>query len=190
MQISLIPTEKLAELAKTAHKQGLHYAHIHSKNILAIGADPLRPTHVIDLTEEAIRPISGETSSDKIKQPEQVSKKVLRRTGDHWVKIHGSMIECVSLKGMLAEGLKAIEAYHPGTLEDLSKIMPRSKRIVARDPQNLFKDQNLARKYSEKLTNGWWFGTNNSADETLSWLRRAAEIARLTWGKDIETSLG
>ncbi len=37
---------------------------------------------------------------------------------------------------------------------------------------------------------GWWFGTNNSADETLTWLRRGADLAGLEWGKDITTSIG
>ena len=44
--------------------------------------------------------------------------------------------------------------------------------------------------FSEKLVDGWWFGINNSAAETLSWLRRGAEIAGLEWGKDVETSFG
>jgi len=30
--------------------------------------------------------------------------------------------------------------------------------------------------YSENLIDGWSFGTNNSADETNSWLKRACEL--------------
>ena len=86
--------------------------------------------------------------------------------------------------------VKAFERIRPGTLDDLTKIRPRSKRIVSRDPKQLFKDPEMVGLFSEKLVDGWWFGINNSAAETLSWLRRGAEIAGLEWGKDVETSFG
>jgi hypothetical protein len=60
---------------------------------------------------------------------------------------------------------------------------------VARDPKLLFDKEHLARDYSEKLRNGWFFGTNNSAHETNTWLQRACEIAGLAWDKDFKTSM-
>ncbi|MDP7100648.1 MAG: hypothetical protein QF503_05805 [Rhodospirillales bacterium] len=113
-----------------------------------------------------------------------------RRSGKYSIEIKGNMTECVSLKEVLAEGLKAFEIIRPGTLDELTKIMPRSKRIVSRDPKQLFKNPEMVRMFSEKLVDGWWFGINNSAAETLTWLRRGADIAGLEWGKDGKTSFG
>lgn len=191
MQLSFIATATLAELASSAEKQGYTYAQVQSKNLLALGADPLNPTHVIDFTKEVIRPISSTVSpSDLETPPAGGARRASRRSGDYYIEVKGDMIECVSLKGVLSEGLKSLERLHPGTLDELSTIRPRSKRIVSRDPEQLFKKPELVQKYSEKLVDGWWFGTNNSSDETLTWLRRGAEIAGLEWGKDIMTSIG
>ncbi len=191
MQLSFISATKLAELANSAEKQGSKYVQIQTTNLLAIGADPLNPTHVIDLTEERIRPISGpDIPPDPKAAPARVPPRSSRRSGEYSIKVKGDTIECVSLKEILSEGLRAMEKYRPGTLDELSTIIPRSKRIVSRDPEQLFKKPSLVQKYSEKLVDGWWFGTNNSTDETLTWLRRGADIAGLEWGKDIATSIG
>lgn len=185
MQLSIIPTAKLSELASSAEKQGYRYAQVHSKNLLAVGADPLNPTHVIDLNKETICPILD---------PDVPSLHVVprnsRRTGNYSIEIKGNRIECASLKELLSEGLKAFEKHRLGTLRDLAEVKPRSKRIVAREPAQLFMNQELVQKYSEKLVDGWWFGTNNSKEETLTWLRRGAEKAGLVWGKDVRTSIG
>lgn len=191
MQLSFIPTAALADLASSAEKQGYKYVQVQTKNLLALGADPLNPTHVIDLTTETIRPISGSVNSpDPNMPPAPFSRRASRRSGDYSIEVKGDTIKCVSLKEVLSEGLKALERCHPGMLNELSAIMPRSKRIVSRDPEQLFKNPELVRKYSEKLVSGWWFGTNNSSDETVAWLRRGAKIAGLEWGKEIGTSVG
>ena len=90
---------------------------------------------------------------------------------------------------MLSEGLKAFERHKSGTLEKLSNISPRSKHIVARDRYTLFNNTELSENYSEVLIDDWWYGTNNSAQETEAWLRRGAELCGLKWDKDITTSL-
>ena len=90
---------------------------------------------------------------------------------------------------MLAEGLRAFEQYKPGTLEKLSKVSPRSKHIVAREPRHLFTKADLIEKCTEKLVGDWWYGTNNSAPETEAWLKRGAELCGLSWGSDVTTSL-
>jgi hypothetical protein len=90
---------------------------------------------------------------------------------------------------LLAEGLRAFEAAKPGTLEKLPHIKPRSRRIVSRDPKQLFDKPHLAKDYAEKLNDDWYFGTNNSAMETNTWLQRACSCAGLLWDKDFKTSL-
>lgn len=191
MELSIIPAAKLSELAKSAYRNGYTYIRIENKNLLAAGADPLNPTHVIDLKEETIRPYSGPTTTPKASPtPGDIPRRASRRSGKYYIEVKGRKVECVSLKEVLSEGLRAMEKISSGTLDELSTIKPRSKRIVAREPRLLFENPELVDLYAEELGNGWYFGTNNSTNETLSWLRRGAEIAGLIWGKDIETNFG
>ena len=161
---------------------------------LVLGVDPLQPTDVIDFSKEAVAPyaISGVqsavyNSSNEI--PHVNGTKFARRSGDYWFEIGGKRIECGSLKELLAEALKSIERIKPGTLDSLSRHRGRSRRIVARDANQLFDKPHLVKEYADKLTNGWYYGTNNSARETNVWLQRAAECANLAWGTDFTTSL-
>jgi len=68
-------------------------------------------------------------------------------------------------------------------------IKSRTRRIVARDPSHLFDKQHLSEDHSERLIDGWWYGTNNSASQTRAWLQRACSCAGLKWGDDFKTSL-
>jgi len=90
----------------------------------------------------------------------------------------------VSAKQLLADGLKAIEAACPGTLEKLSHIKPRTRRIVARNPKDLFDEAHLVDEYSEQLAEGWWYGTNNSADRAKAWLQ--LRVRRTEMGKGFQ----
>lgn len=186
MQVLLIETSKLAGLVRRAASDGHKYAMIRSSSELAVGTDPFNPTHVIDFESEMIRDVSefGTNVVPPIREPEVVRHG--RRTGRYSVTVKGEEIACSSLKDLLANGLKKIEEVRPGTLEELSSIKPRSKRIVARQPHLLFEQKRLADRYAERLNEGWWYGTNNSEDETRTWLKRAAEIAELSWGVDMD----
>jgi hypothetical protein len=106
------------------------------------------------------------------------------------LEFEGRRFEFGSLRELLGAGLKQLEAARPGTLEKLSRIMPKSKRIVAKDKRMLFKDDKLADEYGVPLMDGWWYGINNSAQETNAWLDRACSCAGLRWGTDFRTSLG
>ena len=190
-QLSFIPAAKLAELLTRDNVPGNAYVRVLTKKQLALGVDPLNHTHVIDFSKEDLRSISANDTANEpqVSPPAATPPRASRRSGRYLLDFKGSTVECHSLKELLSKGLKALEQHQPGTLANLSAIRPRSKRIVARDPALLFKQPELAEKYAEKLVDGWWFGTNNSANETISWLRRGAEIAGLEWGKDISTSL-
>jgi hypothetical protein len=109
--------------------------------------------------------------------------------GKYLLQVDEEVSEHSSLKELLAAGLNGLERTSSGTLEKLSAIKPRSKRIVARNRNDLFESSALAAQYGERLNAEWWFGTNNSAQETNSWLRRGCELARLKWGSEFNTSL-
>ena len=101
----------------------------------------------------------------------------------------GETVDTYSLKDLLSAGLHALEKVKPGTLEKLSKVKKSTKRIVAKNPSDLFDTPGLSETYSQKLMDGWSYGTNNSAQETNAWLERACEAAGVKWGKDFSTSL-
>jgi hypothetical protein len=193
--LSFTSTTKLAELIDAADPQRTMQVRILNANQLALGTDPLNPTKIIDLSNETVRSISSENSVEEgpTSAPAPVSRgpttRVSRQSGKYLLDMKGQTTECRSLKELLSTGLKALEKSHPGTLDKLSQIKPRTKRIVARNADSLFDQPELVENYAEELVNGWWFGTNNSADETITWLRRGAEIAGLAWGKDFSTSL-
>lgn len=198
--LSFISASKLVELVNAVDVRRQMFVRVLSATRLALGVDPLQPTHLIDLSREQIGPLSPPDvaknsdqraaslstppDSDNLNAP-----KTARRSGDYWFEINGQRVVCSSLKQLLSEGLSALEKCRPGTLEKLSYIKPRSRRIVARDPKLLFDRTHLAKDFSERLMDGWWFGTNNSANETNSWLERACSCSGLSWGGDFKTSL-
>ncbi len=180
---------KLCDLLKKASPRGDMQVSVLSGDRLAVGISPLLPTSIIDLSGETVRPFS-EVDRLTIDPPKPAPSgaagtRLARKTGRYGLAFKGEITETGSLKELLAEGLRKIEACVPGTLNKLTMLKPRTKRIVARDPRALFDQAELAEKYGERLMDGWWYGTNNSADETLTWLRRACEYASLEWAKDI-----
>ncbi len=162
---------------------------------IAVGAVPLHADYIIDLSTETLSqvngakvdaaPAAGFPTSARLKP----SIDQYRKSGRYLFELHGKTEECGSLKESLKKSLIAIETDKPGMLAELTKIKPRTRRIVAKDPKDLFTDQKLVKQFAESLMPGWYFGTNNSAQETKVWLQRACEIAGLKWGKDFEVSI-
>lgn len=195
--LSYIQVAKLLDLLKSADPQREMYARVIDGG-LALGVDALRPTRWIDFSTETLRDFSTETlrqfsvsSLDRPPNDHSFERtKFSRRSGNYWFEIKGERKECSSLKELLGEYLKATERKYPGTLQKLSHIRARSRHIVARDPNQLFEKDWLVKRYAQPLTDGWYYGTNNSLRETEGWMRRAAECAGVTWGKDVRTNLG
>jgi hypothetical protein len=190
-----ITAAKLIDLVTTADPKKSMFLQVLSATRLGIGPDPLKPVAVIDLAREKIVSLSEEPL--KAPEPAQPAgtddldgRRSSRRGGEYSFELNGKRSEFHSLRDLLAEGLRALEKARPGTLEKLSHIKPRSRRIVARDPKELFDKGHLAKKYADKLSDGWYYGTNNSGDETNAWLERACSCAGLKWGEEFKTSLG
>jgi len=182
--VHFVKAATLVDLVTTADPKKTMFLRILSDTELGIGTDPFNPSAVIDLSKEAIVPFS------EVAVREPAAPRTARQTGEHWYELKGKRTDCRSLKELLALSLLSIEKAVPGTLEQLTKVKPRSRRIVARDPKDLFDKPHLVKEYSEKLgKDGWYYGTNNSGPETSSWLERACAHAGLTYGTDFKTSL-
>lgn len=189
-----IPASKLINLLKSVTAQGDQPVWIHAPDKLGIGYDQQKPHCFVDLATEKVLPglatESNHAPSSRVNLTDvPPTQKPTRKTGKYLFDILGKTIECTSLKHMLGEGLREIERERPGMLSKLSNVKLRTKRIVAHKASELFDQPELSKKYAERLTESWWFGTNNSAVETNAWLERACGIAELRWGKEFTTTL-
>lgn len=168
------------------------YVWIQSPTEIAAGTVPLQPQFIIDLATENLRQVDA-VNIDAVPQTAfpatQPSPRMLRHSGRYLFELLGKTVECASLKDMLKKALVAMEDHKSGMLDELTKLRPRTKRIVARRAGDLFTDVELVKNFSDKLMDGWYYGTNNSASETKMWLKRACECAGLQWGKDFDVSI-
>ena len=193
----VISTSKLIELLRSADGHENLYVRVLSASRLGLGKGPDSPTLVIDLSKEKIGPLSraepdpiGIPSANGPQAPlaNGGGSRMPRRSGNYWFEIRGRRANCRSLKEVLSGSLQALEKTAPGTIEKLSKVRARSRRIVARDRNDLYRRQDLNERYAESLVAGWWYGTNNSAEQTGVWLKRACGFASLRWGDDFKVS--
>lgn len=187
--VSFISTTRLTSLLGNADPQRQLLVRVIDTATLSIETKSFHRVALINLAEETVVPV-GNAKTDVMPKPTvPVATRASRRSGKYELKAFGKTIEAFSLKELLSSGLIEIEKARPGTLEKLSKLKPSTKRIVCKDPNDLFETPGLAEKFGQQLLDGWWYGTNNSAQETDAWLQRACECAGLVWGKDIKTSL-
>jgi hypothetical protein len=198
--LSFVSISKLIDLLNNADPRKSMYLRVLSSTRLAVGADPLNPSVVIDLAKEKIAPFAEEplkapepalaANGGSTAKPDDVAGwRSSRRGGEYWFELNGKRSEFHALRDLLAGGLRALEEARPGTLEKLSHIKPRSRHIVARDAKDLFDKDHLAKHYAAKLCDGWYYGTNNSANETNTWLERASSCAGLKWCAEFKTSI-
>ena len=188
--MSFVSATKLTELINSANKGGKMYVRVLSGTRLAIGEDPMSPTSVIDLSKEEVFPFEPPKVAEPPSFPQSaIPARTSRHSGEYWYELSGKRTTAGSLRELLGHALRSIEVAHTGTLEKLCHIRPSSKRIVSRDKYKLFDSARLCDDYGEQLITGWWFGTNNSAQETNRWLQRACECAGLSWGRDFRTNL-
>jgi hypothetical protein len=193
---AIILASKLAHLLSDADVDEKMYVSVMSTDRLALGTDPMRPSVFIDLSKEEVIPYKEKSDtrdceivSAEMTEIRTAMRRMPRRSGSYWFELNGRRIECRSLKELLAGGLCHLEHLHPGMLDRLSAVKARSRRIVAHDPGELFEKEHLVRDHAEKLINGWWYGTNNSAQQTKIWLQRACAVSGVNWGREFKTSI-
>lgn len=173
--VSYVSSAKLVSLLTAADPKKNLNVRVLSATRLSLETSTFQQVATIDLAEEKI--ISGADDVEVMTAHEPSS----RRGGEYKISAFGESSVRHSLKDLLASGLNALEANRPGTLDKLSKIKKTTKRIVAHDPKKLFESESLADKFAAPLATGWWYGTNNSKQETEAWLKLACECADVKW---------
>lgn len=107
-----------------------------------------------------------------------------RRVGQRYeLETEDAIYKFGSATQLLIEGLNIIEDKFPGTLEKFSTRKKRSKCPVARTRAELY-DVPHPESHSAELKAGYYVATNNKDPEARGFLREAAEIAGLKWGKN------
>lgn len=67
----------------------------------------------------------------------------------------------------------------------------RTRRYLAHDANDLYRDRpDLVRGCSIKLDSGWWMSTNHSKQTIEQIISMACDVAQVTYGHDLVTSLG
>jgi len=113
-----------------------------------------------------------------------------RRTGAFAFSLHGNRVEARSLKEAYLGCLRALADMQPDFLEELGKLSTRARRIVAREPKDLFlKRPELAKKFAAPLAGGWWADTNLSRQQCERRLSLACDVAQISLGRDLVLEL-
>ena len=127
-----------------------------------------------------MRPVPSEPAEARVSIPRT------RRTGEYAFNLHGKSTEAGSLKGAYLGCLRALAELQPGFLEELGKLSTRARRIVAREPRDLFlKKPELAAKFAEPLCGDWWADTNLSRQQCERRLKSACDVAQIIFGQDL-----
>lgn len=153
---------------------------------LVVGNFPT-PEMWFDFASESLVSLAPVTPKEKrvisfLAQAKRVGQKYELETEDVIYKF-GSATQ------LLIEGLNLIEENVPGTLEKFSMRKKRSKRAVAGTRAELY-DVPHPESHSAELKSGYFVATNNKDPEARGFLREAAEIAGLKWGKNFVVRRG
>ena len=109
-----------------------------------------------------------------------------RRTGEYAFSLHGKRAEAGSLKDAYLGCLRALAELQPGFLEELGMLTTRARRLVAREPKDLYlKKPELTAKFAAPLCGDWWADTNLSRQQCKQRLTLACDVAQITFGQDL-----
>ena len=110
-----------------------------------------------------------------------------RRTGTYVFTIRDERVEQNSLKAAYVSCILKLTELDSGFLEKLSAKTTKSRRIVAKDPRNLYlNNPSLHKKYALRLIDQWWIDTNLSRPQCEQRLEVACGIVGLQFGVDLK----
>jgi len=106
-----------------------------------------------------------------------------RRTGSWTFTLLGEDFTEDSLKEAYRVCLCKIAERDSGFLERLAQVPSKSRRIIARNPEDIYRaNPRLAAKYAQRLDGTWWYDSNLSRLQMAQRLRTACTVAGLTFG--------
>ena len=86
----------------------------------------------------------------------------------------------------LAEVLKELQRRDPDFMMRFApKTVGRTRRLVAENPDDLYKKAHLKDDHSLDLGNGWWLGINLSSSLIRKYIKIACEVAGVNFGRQL-----
>ena len=106
-----------------------------------------------------------------------------RRTGGHAFVLRGERTEAPSLKEMYVACLLELAKLEEGFLDRLARMRTKSRRIIAKDPEDLYlRSPTLAEQFAVRLIGPWWVDVNLSRSQVELRLKQACAILDLSFG--------
>ena len=90
-----------------------------------------------------------------------------------------------TLADVLVSVLLSIHKIDDNFLPRISRESGRVRPILARDPQELYHGRHDLSRYSRKVADGWYVGTNYSKKDVARILGRICDVAGLVLGDDL-----
>lgn len=110
-----------------------------------------------------------------------------RRTGVYGFDLMGKHFEEMSLREAYKRCLMELATMDGQFLEKLAERRTRARRIVARDPRDLYlRTPKLAEKFADRLIGPWWFDVNLSQEQVENRVEIACDVAGLQFGEDLK----
>ena len=106
------------------------------------------------------------------------------------VRIFGEVVAAERLHDVLATVIESLSRRDAGFLTRLAKEKARTRRIVARSPEDLYPGRPDLAKNARKVADGWWMVTNNSQPNTASAVATACRVAGVDQGVDVAIQYG
>ncbi len=106
-------------------------------------------------------------------------------SGSYTIVVGGKSITEPSMKLAYKKAILALAATDRTFLQRLSLEETPARRIVATEPQNLYKASPGLVTYAERLDEKWWIDLNLSSQQASSRLAIACKVANLKFGSDL-----
>jgi len=107
------------------------------------------------------------------------------QNGKHVFHLLGEKFAAKSARQVLTVVLKQLHQHDSTFLKRLSMETGRTRRFVAACPEKLYPGRPDLAQFAYPLDDGWWVGTNYSKKDINRILKRACEVANITFGVDL-----
>lgn len=98
-----------------------------------------------------------------------------------------------SARDVMVSVFEALGAKDPAFFNKFAALPKHGKirRYLARTPEELYPGRpDLAQEHSERLSGGWYIGTNVSRSSIRTIIEMACDVANVRFGKDLQVNLG
>jgi hypothetical protein len=125
--------------------------------------------------------------SQRASERQPVQSDQVRTRGLWSVEVLGERMTAANLKDAYRTLLLKLDEIAPDFLLQFSTERARSRRFIARNPQELYDSSpHLAADHAKQLKDEWYFDTNLSAEQVAKRARAAARVAGLNYGRDVK----